>query len=482
MKVRIYIYTSLLVIFPFFAKAQTDTLFAGTKEIKKHIDWNYPYHQTLTMKIFLAQSHFDGKYKRRDNGKSTVYLTFEEALEVIKKIDKLSLGIPKVIYVVGWQYNGHDSKYPAFFEGNKLLKRQEDENALESLKWLMREASKYNTTVSVHITMFDAYEDSPLWDTYVENDIIAKNKDGSLREGEWGYPISYAQEWKTGYAQKRIDSLCAILPIEAAGTVHIDAFHTWAPVGKDGPGKRPFIKEPVSPYLGFSIKDETEAQKKIFKYWASKGIDVTSEGSTFLREDSFVGYQPYAWWVDWTLQDYMDWPASLYTGGTDNRDLGKLFGTSIHGEDIVMKDHENLHGFKRDFCTRTLVWYYLNRLDRKYYIKKGQKSMVQFSDGVESVLDNGKLTITKGDFMLVEDGDVFVPALWMQDKTIIAYSEMGYKSKTWQLPDSWKSAKEIEIAEVTINGLKKLDAAKVKNGYITLDLEADQMLVISVNK
>ena len=108
--------------------------------------------------------------------------------------------------------------------------------------------------------------------------------------------------------------------------------------------------------------------------------------------------------------------------------------------------------------------------------------MVQFSDGVESVLDNGKLTITKGDFLLVEDGDIFVPALWMEGKAIVAYSENGYRSKTWQLPDSWKSAKEIEIAEVTINGLKKLGAGKVKNEYITLDLEADQMLVISADK
>ena len=54
------------------------------------------------------------------------------------------------------------------------------------MKWLMSEAFKYNTTVSVHINMFDAYDDSPLWDIYIKNDIIARNTDGSLKRGEWG--------------------------------------------------------------------------------------------------------------------------------------------------------------------------------------------------------------------------------------------------------------------------------------------------------
>ena len=35
---------------------------------------------------------------------------------------------------------------------------------------------QYNTTVSLHLNMFDAYEDSPLWEQYVKNDIIARNR------------------------------------------------------------------------------------------------------------------------------------------------------------------------------------------------------------------------------------------------------------------------------------------------------------------
>lgn len=470
------------VFIPWIVKSQSDTLFSKATQNEQIINWNNEYHQTLTMKLMLAQAKYDGRYKRKDNGEMTVHLTFEQALNVIRKIDHLTMGIPKIIYLVGWQYNGHDSRYPAWFEVNKALKRKKDKTALESLKWLMNEAIKYNTTLSVHINMFDAYEDSPLWDVYVENNIIARNVDGSLREGEWGYPISYVQELKTGYAQKRIDSLCALLPLADAGTIHIDAFHSWAPIGEKGPGQGPFIQGPISPYLGFSVEDETNAQKEIFKYWASKGVDVTSEGATFLRQDKFAGLQPMAWWVDWTLEDYMKWPASFYSGGIDKRDFGLLFGTSMHGEDIAMRDPENLSGFKKDFCTQTLVWYYLNRLDRLFYVKQDQQAKVQFSDKVMAVLEDNKLTIGKDGFVLVDENEVFVPVLWMEGMNIIAYSENGYKGKVWNLPSNWSSVKEIDAYEITINGLKSIGTSEVEISQISLDLRIDQMLLLKPRK
>jgi hypothetical protein len=50
--------------------------------------------------------------------------------------------MPQVLYLTGWQYNGHDSKYPAWEEVNEALKRDEDATALESLRWLISEARK----------------------------------------------------------------------------------------------------------------------------------------------------------------------------------------------------------------------------------------------------------------------------------------------------------------------------------------------------
>ncbi len=491
MKSNLKVFFALIVVatavtFPvsgesIFQKEKPDTTFiAYPKDLKFHITKQHAYHQTLTLKLFMSQALFDGKLKRKDNGESEIFLNCEQALEVIHKIDKLTLGIPKIVYLVGWQYNGHDSKYPAWFEGNEKLKRPEDANALESLKWLMKEAEKYHTTVSLHINMFDAYEDSPLWDTYVKNDIIAKNADGTLRACEWGYPISYAQEWKTGFAQKRIDSLCKLLPIQKAGTIHIDAFHTWPPVPvfeTDGKYHLDFTRGVTSPYLKYTVEDETEAQLNIFRYWASKGIDVTSEGVDFLRETTFEGYQPMAWWFG-GLDKYLKWPASYYCGGRDNSEWGKLFGTSMHGEDIVKKDRPYLSGFMQQFCTSTAVWYFLNQLERQYVVVDGDDKSVQFSNKVRTSLVHGNFTLVQDDVTLIENDDVFIPAVWRKRLSIIAYSKNGYQNKTWTLPEGWNNVKEVELSVISLSGTKKMKTVKINNGKLILTIEKDQAMLI----
>lgn len=439
----------------------------------------HAYHQTLTMKLFMAQASFDGKLKRKDNGQSEVFVNFAQALEIIKKIDNLTLGIPKIIYLVGWQYNGHDSKYPAWFEVNERLKRPEDKTGLESMIWLMKEAQKYHTTVSVHINMFDAYEDSPLWETYVKNNIIARNADGSLRACEWGYPISYAREWETGFAQKRIDQLCQLLPVSNAKTVHIDAFHTWPPVPKTVDGKTiiDITPTPTSPYLGNTIADEANAQRKIYQYWASKGVDVTCEGVDFLRASTFEGYQPMAWWFS-GLDKYLKWPASYYCGGQDNDQWGRLFGSSMHGEDVIKKSPEQLTGFMQQFCNKTLIWYYLNRLERKYVVSNKQEKSVHFSNQTVSSRINNLFTVKNQEMILAENEDVFVPALWRKNPSVIAYSKTGYQNRSWKLPLSLRQKRQVKVSTITIEGLKSTKTLSVKAGNITLSVNPDEALLI----
>ena len=440
---------------------------------------NHAYHQTLTLKLFMSQAQYDGKLKRRDNGKSEVFLTCEQALEVIRKIDNLTLGIPKIVYLVGWQYNGHDSKYPAWFEGNERLKRKGDANAMVSLRWLMQEAKRYHTLVSLHINMFDAYDDSPLWDTYVKNNIIARSKDGSLRPCEWGWPVDYAQEWKTGFTQKRIDSLCKLLPIAEAGSIHIDAFHTWPPnpvFDSTGNYHVMLTRGPISPALVYTVEDETEAQRNIYRYWASKGIDVTSEGTDFLRATAFEGYQPMAWWFS-GLDHYLSWPAWYYCGGMDNSDWGKLFGTSMHGEEIIKKDPDGLQGFSADFCLKTAVWYYLNRLDRQYLVQGADFKEIGFSGNVQTYLSKDKYSISCGKVLLLDNDDVFIPALWMDHPAILCYSRKGYHNRKWRLPEDWNT-KHVKMYRITVEGNRFLGKAETKSGQISVTLDPDEELLL----
>lgn len=487
LRIKKLIAISWLYLFSFLqnASAQSDTIWTDKSIHTPQIQWHHPYHQTLTMKLFLSQAQFDGKYKRKDNGNSQVYLTIEEALQVIKKIDNLTLGIPKIIYLVGWQYNGHDSKYPAFFEGNEKLKRPGDKNTLESIRWLMKEAKQYHTTVSLHINMFDAYEDSPLWNEYVQHDIIAKNRDGSLLQGEWGYPISYAQEWKTGYAQKRIDSLCKLLPVQEAGTIHIDAFHTWPPLPATDANGKAYVnldKKVTSPYLPFTVQDETAAQHKIFEYWAAKGVDVTSEGVDFLRETDFAGLQPMAWWFIRSAEDYLRYPAAYYTGGVDNGEWGRLFGSSMHGEQEIKDDPTHLSSFTGKFCANTAIWYYLNRLNRLYVVQNKNEKKAVFSNKVESTFKNGTYALTQAGKLLAHNENICIPALWMPQPALIAYSKNGYRDKEWNLPEGINEHKKLDVYQITTGGKKLLYSVQNNKGKIKLTLPANAGYIILPSK
>lgn len=457
-----------------------DTTFISyPKNMRLKINNRHQYHQTFVMKLFMAEAPFEGKYKRDDRGDSKLFLNCEQTLDIIKKLDILTLEMPKIVYLVGWQYNGHDSKYPAFFEANPMIKRSQDDNALESLRWLMNEAQKYHTTVSLHINMFDAYQDSPLWQTYLDNNIIAREKDGSIRWGEWGAPISYAQEWKLGFTQKRIDRLCEILPVQASGTIHIDAFHTWPPIPyqeADGTWKVNLEKKVISPFLDYTIEDEEKAQCDIMRYWDSKGVDVTCEGVHFLRNSPLEGYQPMAYWFGG--DSYWKWPAKFYCGGMDNSDWGKLFGTNANVEDIFRKNAEGFVKFTSEFCQKTLIWYFLNQLERVYSLEGGNYQSVQFSKGVRTELKNGVFKLMQDECVLVDQKDVLLPALWREDGALIAYSEYGYKEKCWSLPRTLNKSKTVTLYKVDKSGQLKIGTTTVRNQKITLSLNPGEMVVI----
>lgn len=82
-------------------------------------------------------------------------------------------------------------------------------------------------------------------------------------------------------------------------------------------------KSTTSPYLKFTVADETPAQRNILIYWTSKGFAVRSEGVDFLRETDFAGFQPLAWWFSLKPHDYLNYPASYYKGGVNRSEWGK---------------------------------------------------------------------------------------------------------------------------------------------------------------
>ena len=439
------------------------------------------YHQALVLKLFLGM---EGEPVERLANDSTfrkgheVFCTFEEALEVIRKTDNLTRGIPKIIYLVGWQKGGHDHGYPAWSEVNPRLKRPHDATALASLRWLIREGRKHNTTVSLHLNMVDAYRHSPLWDEYVAHDCFAKDESGNLLvagiqvKGDDMYNVVYPKEWAAGLAQRRIDALIKMIPeLKAGHTIHIDVFIA----NRDG-GK------PLSPWHakpengGLTPEKYVETQRQIFHYWRDRGFDVTGEGTGWAHPpgEHFVGLQPMSWWYSWNP---MEVPESLGARGrTDREGDGDFrFGSSMHGEEIWKQDKDTLPGFLGMFCRTTLPWYYLGRLDRL----KVEAGAVHYSGGVIARTEDGKKIIRKGPFLLRENDDLFVPALW-NPKEIVAYSRQGYTDKSWQVPADWASVKQVTVQNITLQGLASdKTTVPVIDGALRLTLKADQAVSIA---
>lgn len=398
-----------------------------TKTMQPERPWLLPYHQSLVYKTMNANKDSEGNLE-------AAHLTFEQTMELIERVHHMTLGMPQVVYLTGWQYNGHDSKYPAWEEVNEALKRPEDATALDSLRWLIREArARFDCRVSLHINMMDAYPESPYWDEYVEKDIVAKDENGELiptREwsGMMAYALSYTQEWKLGLAQKRIDKLIAMIPeLVDSGTIHIDAF-----LG----ARKADMQGPISPYLGYSKEEEAATMRKIYRYWRDRGIDVTSEWAYGLRDERYVGLQAWCWHQEDKVEDL---PDSLYCS------------TKWVGCDMwFIEDRLNPPHIRGKFYLEVMPWYYRNHPEG--------------GDIPEGMIDGT---------------DICMPALWCGNETLIAYSEGGVDSKCWTLPERMKNNSKVALARITYEGTEPMGCVKVTDGTIHLTIGKGEALKIS---
>jgi hypothetical protein len=401
--------------------------------------WFHKYDQSLVMKIFLAERTEDGKGCK-------VSLTFEQALKVMERLERITCGAPKIVYLVGWQYNGHDSKYPAWGEVNVRLKRPQDATALESLRWLMREGRKHNTVVSLHLNALDAYEDSPLWQEYLEKDIIAKDKSGAPLKGiVWGglqsYPLSYAREWETGCAKRRIDGLLQMLPeLKDAHTIHVDAFHTFPPLP---PASQVEGFKGISPFLGYSAERECAAQRMTLRYFRDWGLDVTSEHSSGGRLEPFVGLQPMAWIYEAAAPEI---PPRLYCG------------SAMRAESEIRADPTRLTGLVDQFCLKAAPEIWANTLRAANHDQSPPAADTQ---------------------RVVQGNDCCVPLLWKTQPTLLAYSRGGYERKIWKLNPDWSAAKVLRLTNVTVDGLTAAGSTEIKEGEIALTLAPGQQVMIT---
>jgi hypothetical protein len=220
---------------------------------------NRLYQDTILYKIFC------------DSPGAKDYTTFDEALGVIQRVHQLAPWLRQVVYLVGWQYQGHDTGYPATDKINARL------GGIARLRRLAVEAAKCNAILSYHDNFDDAYRNSPQWDER----LIARDPRGELQKGGvWAGGQSYILAFKK-YAQQagvaRVQRTVKQMPVR--DSYHIDVLSA-VPMRRD--------YHPLSPE---STRDSLEGKLAIIREFNRHGVDVTSEGFTA----PFVGAIGHGW-------------------------------------------------------------------------------------------------------------------------------------------------------------------------------------------
>ena len=390
--------------------------------------YSFDYSKTMMMKLFLSSPNVRG-------GGSYVNCTFEKALEVIRQTDALTLGVPKIIYLAGWQYNGHDDRYPAFFEVNPALKRDCDAGPLDSLLWLIKEAKQYHTTVSLHINFCDVYDDSPLWQTYTAANAVIRDRNGRpdpIEEynGKPCYKVSFKEEWESGLFVQRWNRLCDMIPLRQIGTVHVDNF--------------------LCCYNNCPEVDLAEMQDyrdKILDYLRLQGVDVTSEFTYRegpLGRDTYshfcmgttmypircLGRIPALWWFD-NLRDeeYLAYPPSYFGGGLPHDSaFADVFYGNIHGEELWLGDKLKSGAwtaeYLRQFCMIQLPYFWLCGHRRQSVVNHADGTKTVYcSDGV--ICRGHDKSIAKNGHVLKNEHFVSLPVPWMAGAYLVYADDAG---------------------------------------------------------
>lgn len=407
----------------------------------------------------------------------SVELNAAQVLDVIRKIDNISRGIPKMVYLVGWQYRGHDTGYPSFSKVNDALKNPGDSSALESLKWLIKKGPEYNTLVSLHVNFSDVYlDDNPLGPVYKSRDIIVRWGNGNYHEGylwcdHMAYRASNYRNWyQRTFQNEQIKPLFELVPeLLETGSLHPDAWYSTS-----------------NPFYGISEEQDCMAMREMTVWMRQKfNVDITTEFDRRRPEGvDFVLYHPLLWHYQWderTPPDPMQIPSYFQTGAnaktwssSTETVQSKFYGEIGDFESKIKADPVNITGIAKEFATRTLPWYFLNRKLRVSF----DGNTARFTDNITSTYD-GKYIIKSGDSFLQDGDDVFIPALWKTHDEIIAYSATGYENRIWRLPENWENVSKADVYVIRLEGHQlKQKNVRLQNHTIEISLSPDETVSI----
>ena len=185
--------------------------------------------------------------------------TFSDISDYVKKVAALIDFAPQIVYLGGWQFDGHDTGYPSFDEIGRRM------GGLEAYLKLKLDAAAQNCEISLDMNLDDAYANSPAFDER----FIARTPDGALWRGKrWtrdeSYIMGMAKYMRSGLCRERIERACAKYQLRTSVLVDVLSWfsirHDW---DKDAPAS--------------GVENLFEGKYRVLDIFTRQGIDVVSE-------------------------------------------------------------------------------------------------------------------------------------------------------------------------------------------------------------
>jgi hypothetical protein len=392
--------------------------------------------------VYIVPIDWVKPVKEPPGGYDPPITSFAETLEIVRAVAKVTGNAKQRVTLVGWQFTGHDTGFPALNQVNERA------GGAAALRKLVKDAAAYNANIEYHINLDDAYPENPFFDPSV----LQFNREGKpyvwshqFEGGPPDYRISLTKQFRSGYFERRIESLLDTVPVSEG--IRLDTFRN--------------CDISVGPGEDIGIVSETVYGAKIIDWFMRRGIVPLTEGPVDAYYGKLEGVQH-----RFVISDpfhLMMMQGKLYGGGKNQEGAGQALGWSMN-LGYAFRATNALGGAHFDQYNEAEIadMYYLGNLTQSYLLKKnliwlgtekvGEKQVqkdgktvtvarnnyiARFSDGtVSTVLDDGSWTVVDHDFKSVDGQRRVIP---MNDKEIVLYSVDG-GTLDWTLPSQWARA------------------------------------------
>lgn len=427
---------------------------------KYHSNGNHLYDRTITYKI-LADC---GPRVPEDAGKYPPPMTLAQIRKVVQDMNKAFDGAHQVSYIIGWQFEGHDTGFPNI---DRVAINPRFECTEQELVDFLAECREYNASVSLHDNFEDIYLEPGTTTEHTGLDCYGEMYKCWIWNGGQGYIQMPKKVVDSGRARERITNIVKRFNIK--DTYHLDGLTS------------EILREDFDPAMPTSFHENIEAKKEIVKIWNEFGIDISSESLT----SPLVGTIGHAWSTRDRLTNATFYPGEfaipvvamachgiipynmIQTGDLFNHDFlmwGIAYGGYAGIGDVSEVTTAHINGTYLQSVPISLIEYekMVSCDVSEDYIN------VEYTNNCHVYCDkkNQKYEIVKNGVVIGKDFTTFAEGF--KPDTYLAYSDHDC-TVVYDAPEGWTDATAIEF----LNGDKEI-TAEIKDGKITLTLTAYQ--------